>query len=158
MAGYVAELVAEDACARDVPVGLVLEAKFLRSPECVFHAFTIPEYIELWNNAEGNAEVEVSVELKVGAQFSILARHGRALRYWVEGTYLEIEPAKRLEFRWKFCSRDRQWDSVVRAEFVAEGSGTLLRIGQTGNWSSEDREYQRGWWQQRVGRLKTLLA
>jgi uncharacterized protein YndB with AHSA1/START domain len=158
MAGYVAEFVADDCRVQHRPMELALEAVFQRLPECVFHAFTIPEYIELWNNAEGNAEVEVSVELKVGAQFSILARQGRALRYWVEGTYAKIEPGKRLEFRWKFCSRDRQWDSVVRVEFVPEGAGTLLRIVQSGSWSSEDREYQKRWWQQRVGRLKTLLA
>jgi uncharacterized protein YndB with AHSA1/START domain len=128
-----------------------------RTRQCIFNAWTIPEYIELWSNTEQDSDVRVEADLCAGMLLLVAQRAGVTL-YRVEGVYVEFEEPSRIVLTWEFESPDARWDSVVQVDFEDVTDGTVLKIAQSNICRAEHREMQERWWQPRLERMKTLLS
>jgi uncharacterized protein YndB with AHSA1/START domain len=129
-----------------------------RERECVFNSWTIPEYMELWTNADGFSDVQATSELRAGAPFSIVARRHGVVQYRVTGSYCDIEEPDHITCTWSFRSRGKEWDSTVRAEFRDLDGGTLLRILQSDIALNRHREEQSLWWRERFERMREVFT
>jgi len=76
---------------------LVLERVLPAPPEEVFAAWTRPERIAAWMSPVGRAEAEV--DLREGGTFRVVMV-GSDFRIEHTGTYLELDPPRRLVFTW----------------------------------------------------------
>jgi uncharacterized protein YndB with AHSA1/START domain len=85
----------------------------------VFQWWTDPERLQEWMSPVGT--VEAQVDLRVGGTIRIVMR-GDGMEIEHLGTYLEIEPPRRLVFTWKSQYTGPQ-ASLVTLELEPDGSG-----------------------------------
>jgi|GEM_PF-3016536 len=128
-----------------------------RTRQCIFNAWTIPEYIELWSNTEQDSDVRVEADLCAG-MLLLVAQKDDVTLYRIEGAYVEFEEPSRIVLTWTFESAEARWDSVVQVDFEDVTDGTVLRIAQSNICRPEHREMQERWWQPRLERMKVLLS
>lgn len=113
----------------------------VRAPiEQVWHAYTTPDEIKLWNAASADWHTTTaSVDLRVGGAFSsrMEAKDG-SMGFDFAGTYTRIEPHKLIEY--SFGERTAQ------VEF-ADGPGGVLVSVTFDTENTFPVEQQRGGWQ-----------
>jgi uncharacterized protein YndB with AHSA1/START domain len=128
-----------------------------RTRQCVFNAWTIPEYIELWTNTDQSPDVHAEVDLGRGTSLLVAQNSGTTL-YRIEGSFLAIHPPDRLVVTWSFLSSSWNWDSLIQVNFEEVTGGTMLGIVQSPIDRTEHRELHDRWWQDRLDRLMRLLS
>ncbi len=129
-----------------------------RSPQCVFHSWAAPEYVEVWCNVDGLADISATGELRAGGRHSLIALGPDGRGFRIEGKYSAIRQPDLIACTWNYRSTDRAWDSTIQVTFDEQGEGTLLRLLQSGISGEVDRVRQVQWWTERLDRLKGLLA
>jgi uncharacterized protein YndB with AHSA1/START domain len=92
--------------------------------EEVFRWWTDPERIREWMSPVGT--VEADVDLRIGGTIRIVMR-GDGLEIEHHGTYMEIEPPRRLVFTWT-SQFTGQHPSLVTVELKPDGGATRLRL------------------------------
>jgi uncharacterized protein YndB with AHSA1/START domain len=120
------------AVAAETGVTLRLWHRFEASPERVFAAWTRPEALRLWWCPAGWRPERIDVDLRPGGAYrlSMNREHGAPL-ITVHGRFLEVEPARKLVYTWR-------WDgvfpdmpeTVVSVDFRAVDGGTELALRQ----------------------------
>jgi uncharacterized protein YndB with AHSA1/START domain len=99
-------------------------------PEVVFEVISQPEHIREWWHAESD------VQPTPGATGELVWADGDNPRsHVVPMTVLVAEPPRRFTFRWTHPATETANDSnslLVTFELVPSGSGTLLRLAETG--------------------------
>jgi uncharacterized protein YndB with AHSA1/START domain len=90
----------------------------------VFRWWTEPERLQEWMSPVGTVEAEV--DLRVGGHIRIVMR-GDGMVIEHQGTFLEIEPPRRLVFTWMSPYTGPQ-PSVVTVELEPDGGATRLRL------------------------------
>lgn len=128
-----------------------------RTRQCVFNAWTIPEYIELWSNTDQSTSVHAEVDLSRGTSV-LTAQNDGSLLYRIEGSYITIHRPERLVLTWSFHSSTWNWDSLIQIDFEEVTGGTMLGIMQSPIGRTEHREWHALWWQDRLDRLMRLLS
>jgi len=128
-----------------------------RTRQCVFNAWTIPEYIELWNNTDLSHDVRAEVDLGRGTSLLVAQNDGSPL-YRIEGSYISIHRPEKLVLTWSFHSSTWNWDSLIQVNFEEVTGGTMLGIVQSPIGRAEHRELHIRWWQDRLDRLMRLLS
>jgi uncharacterized protein YndB with AHSA1/START domain len=102
------------------------------APERVFAAWTRPEALRLWWCPAGWRPEEIDVDLHPGGRYRLsMHRDDGTQVVAVRGQFLEIEPARRLVYTWR-------WDGVfldmpetiVTVEFRAVAGGTEIALRQ----------------------------
>jgi uncharacterized protein YndB with AHSA1/START domain len=130
---------------------IVREVWIAATPEDVFPYFTDADKLRTWKAAW----VESDGRSGGGFRADITGRGDIAY-----GTYLEIEPPRRVVFTWEWDNKDladAYRDSVVEVTLAAESGGTLLRLVHRG----VPRDYRGGsgqGWTHYLSRLVVAAA
>ena len=90
----------------------------------VFRWWTDPKLLQEWMSPQGTVEAEV--DLRIGGALRIVMR-GDGMEIEHHGTYMEIEPPRRLVFTWtsRFTGPH---PSVVTIELEPDGGATRLHL------------------------------
>ncbi len=103
---------------------LVVERVLPATPEQVFAAWTTPERIAAWMSPVGRAEAEI--DLREGGAFRVVMI-GSDFHIEHAGTYLEVDPPRRLVFTWVSPYTGPE-PSRVTVELRPHSEGTHLVI------------------------------
>ena len=123
---------------------IVIERDLGHPPEKVWRALTVPHLIGEWL-MEGDFAPEV------GRSFTLRADWGE-----IRGEVTTVRPISTLAYIWG----DGDLDTVVTWTLVPIGTGTRLRMEQTGFRSNQPRYYggARSGWPRHLDALERLLA
>lgn len=112
---------------------LEFEELYRASPERLFAAWTDADQLVQWFGMRVEAGATAHIDLKVGGTWRFAAAGDGPDEAWLEGTYREIDPARRLVFTWSHVVKsadgriDRTPASLVTVTFEAEGTRLRLR-------------------------------
>jgi uncharacterized protein YndB with AHSA1/START domain len=126
------------------------------SPERVFRAWTDPGELTTWIGPEGVEVIGAEVDLRVGGDYRVAFRAQDREIVRVAGTYLEIDPPRRLSFTWRVEGADREETRVTVELTEADGSTELVLTHE--RFLSEDfRAFHDVGWSSVLGRLAALV-
>ena len=125
-------------------LSVVVEREVPYPPEKIWRALTQPHLIEEWLMKNDFRPV-------VGHRFDFRADWGA-----VDGQVLAVEPNKTLSYTWAAYGLE----SVVTWTLTAAGTGTHLRMEQSGFRPDQKQAYQgaKGGWQRFFAALEQVLA
>ncbi|MBN9585032.1 MAG: polyketide cyclase [Afipia sp. 62-7] len=130
---------------------VVVEREFPHPPEKIWRALTQPHLIEEWL-------MKNDFKPALGHRFNLRGEWGGVLDCEV----LAIEPNKALSYTWNFAHNDAAFDlrSVVTFTLAPSGTGTLLRMEQTGFRPDQKQAFggAKVGWQQFLTKLDQVLA
>jgi uncharacterized protein YndB with AHSA1/START domain len=130
---------------------VVVEREFLHPPEKIWRALTQPHLIEEWL-------MKNDFKPALGHRFNLRGEWGGVLDCEV----LAIEPNRTLSYTWDFAHDDAAFDlrSVVTFTLTPSGTGTLLRMEQTGFRPDQRQAFSgaKAGWQQFITKLEQLLT
>ena len=86
--------------------GLYIERVFDAPVQLVWRAWTEPEHAKKWWAPADFTCPFVEIDLRVGGKSKMCMRDSDGKDYWSTGTYLEIEPLKRIVTTDSFCDAD----------------------------------------------------
>ena len=130
---------------------VVVEREFPFPPEKIWRALTQPHLIEDWLMKNEFMPV-------VGHRFQLRGDWGGVLDCQV----LAIQPNQTLSYTWNFAHQDAAYnlDSVVTFTLTPTGSGTRLRMEQSGFRPDQRQAYggAKAGWPQFLDKLEKLLT
>jgi uncharacterized protein YndB with AHSA1/START domain len=130
---------------------VTIEREIPHPPEKLWRALTQPHLIEEWL-------MKNDFEPVVGHRFNLRGEWGGVLDCEV----LAVEPCKKLSYTWDHVNDDAAFDlrSVVTLTLTPTGTGTLLRMEQSGFRPDQTQAYQGAnyGWQGFLLTLEKLLA
>lgn len=115
----------------DVIAPPVLVSRRVRaSPEQVFRAWTEPELLKKWWGPASFSVPSVELDLRVGGQFVFAMKPPDRPAHLLFGTYVEIQPPKRLVFTWMWGDAvpGPKFDSLVTVEMRPVGAETEVTV------------------------------
>ncbi|MFF0343651.1 SRPBCC domain-containing protein [Kribbella sp. NPDC004875] len=118
----------------------------------VYDAWTRAELLAQWYCPNPDLKLKVEAEVRVGGDYVV-----RMGPHVVRGTYLEVEPPRRLVFSWKWDGTDDD-PTRVEVELSEVADGTRMLLSHTGFANAEDAANHRQGWEPELGRLAGLLA
>ncbi len=125
---------------------LRIERTFRAPAEAVFAAWTTPEVMRRWWQAEVGWETsEAEVDLRVGGAVRVVMRDPAAeVEYGGGGAYTEVDPPRRLAFTWLWDGDTRR--TLIEIDFAEAGGATTVTFAHGGLWDEEAvRSHERGW-------------
>ncbi|MBS1879076.1 MAG: SRPBCC domain-containing protein [Actinobacteria bacterium] len=125
---------------------LRIERTYQAPAEAVFDAWTNPEVIRRWWQAERNWETSAAeVDLRVGGAVRVVMRDPDEDReIGGGGTYTEVERPTRLAFTWTWDREDRE--TLIEIEFQALGDTTHVSFTHSLLADEETvRSHEYGW-------------
>lgn len=143
------------ATAESVVVRRTLSAP----PERVFRAFTDPDTLLGWFGPEGAAAVSAEIDLRVGGRYRVgLERDGE--RYHVAGSYVEVQPPRRLVFTWKWedPAVDMGDESRVTVEMHERADTTELVVTHEHLATEPLRAFHTWGWHSTLAQLAELMS
>ncbi len=140
---------------------LEIEREFAAPRELVFRAFTDAQMLPRWFCPEGCDLPFARFDPRVGGTYRACLR-GResGTEWWMEGTWLEIEPPGRIVYThvWDDEERRPERDAIVTITLTDLGDGrTHMHFHQTPFVSIEERDGHRGGWSSCFNRLQALV-
>jgi uncharacterized protein YndB with AHSA1/START domain len=127
---------------------LHLERLIAASPDELFRLWTTPELLVTWWGPEGVDIPEHALDIRPGGAWRTTMRQPNGTRHTVSGTYLEIDPPRRLAFTWAWedIAGQRGHETVVDVRFETAPGGTRLVLRQARFLDEESRNrHQNGW-------------
>lgn len=119
--------------------------RFAVPPERVFDAWLSPEAVRQWFGPGLGALVRVDVDPQVGGTFSFVQRRGDE-DVDHAGTYLEVDPPRRLAFTWGVPQdSDDTSRVVIDIEPLDEGSGLTLTHELHPDWAGHAEQTEKAW-------------
>jgi uncharacterized protein YndB with AHSA1/START domain len=128
--------------------------------EDVFEAWTSPEVMRRWIAAgEDWTTPTAEVDLRPGGRIRVsMAETGGEPVHTFEGTYLEVEPPKRIVFTVEWQGGDADGvTSTVTVEFRERDGRTTVVLRQTGVASEESRDDHEDGWTKCLANLDTRV-
>ncbi len=109
---------------------ILILRRFAAARELVFEAFTDAELLTRWMLGPGGWTMPVcEVDLRPGGGYRHVWRKEGERDLAVSGTYVEVEPPRRIVARERFNDDWTQGETIVTTEFEAEpDGGTLVRL------------------------------
>ena len=115
---------------------LVHEIEIDASPDLVFRFFTDPALLERWFCVHAESDP------RPGGHFTFNVTGADIMR----GTFLELEPGRRLVFTSLFDNTRPRVPTTVEVTFTPVGRGTRVRLRHSGFAAAKTRDgYRRGW-------------
>ena len=116
----------------------------------IFGAWTEPDIIAQWMGPKGvDARVDTH-DFRAGGLFRFVLEGGES-EHVARGTFLTIDPARRLVFTWSweegvYANVETDIETEIEVEFEVTGEGTMLTLTQRRFTSDEMRDdHNRGW-------------
>jgi uncharacterized protein YndB with AHSA1/START domain len=136
-----------------------LEHFFDAPCEAVFAAWTDPDKVAIWWAPEGLTipRESVVVEPRVGGRFELDMVDPSGQTAPLRAEFVEFEPPVLIVLRVEPMPEAGMGETVLRAEFEAEGSGTRLRVAD-GPLPEELYENASAGWDSVISNLHALLA
>ena len=132
-------------------LSVVVEREIPFPPEKIWRALTQPHLIEEWL-------MKNDFKPAVGHRFNLRGDWGGVLDCEV----LAIEPNRMLSYTWDHVHEDAAYNlrSVVNFTLIPTGTGTRLRVEQSGFQPSQKQAYggAKAGWQQFLAKLEEVLA
>lgn len=135
----------------------VVEKRIEARPETVFAFFTEPEKYRRWKG------VDAELDPRPGGIYRVRMNERTSVR----GSYVEVDPPRRLVFTWGWESTVEMpagigevpaGSSTVEITFTPDGAGTLLRLVHSGLPTEVAFNVHGFGWGLYLGRLATALA
>jgi uncharacterized protein YndB with AHSA1/START domain len=135
---------------------IVASVELAATPERVFQALASPEIVDWWVNPGVFDTREWSGDVRVGGKWraSGIAR-GEA--YTLEGTFLEVDPPKKLVQTWHRSGAPGTPTTLTYLVEPIEG-GTRLTVHHDGIAAPEQRGNVAGGWRSSFDRLADILS
>lgn len=134
------------------PFNLSVERLMTASPEVLYKAWT--KQFDRWFAAPGT----LIMEGLVNTPFFFETRH-EGQRYPHYGRFLNLEQDRLVEMTWVTGKGGTQGaETVVRAQFETQGSGTLLRLFHAGFPEEESRYQHEQAWPMVLAQLDKVLT
>jgi len=106
--------------------GVSLAATLSAPVEEVWKAWTKPSLMGWYGSDPAGTVVEAAADARKGGRFRVTFQQSDGTRYTCMGTYLTVEPLRRLEFTWTWAGRENHTERVRVAFAEADGSTTLI--------------------------------
>jgi uncharacterized protein YndB with AHSA1/START domain len=133
------------------PGGLVLRIeRFFNAPaEAVFDAWTSAEVLRRWWPAGPDWDTPVAeVDVRVGGKLRLVMRRPDGREFGGGGEYIEVTPAQRLVFTWRWDGPERDEDpQLVEVDFKERPDGTTAVVLTNSGLRDEEakRLHEEGW-------------
>jgi uncharacterized protein YndB with AHSA1/START domain len=127
-------------------LALTVSRRIAAPPERVFAAWLDPDLLAGFMRPGDDVTVpHASVDARPGGRFAIVMRTGgRDLPH--AGTYLEIDPPRRLVFTWVWEDDRAQADQLIEIDFEEVDGATRVRFTHSGLWDEESvASHEEGW-------------
>ena len=113
----------------------------------VFAALTDPEQIlQWWGSPEAYRTTGAQCDVRVGGSYRLEATSSEGNVMNIVGTFLEVDPPKRLAYTWNPSWEDDMPETIVRFDLTERDGSTLVRLEHTGFVAAEARDgHDRGW-------------
>ncbi len=143
---------------------VVVEGNFNASVERMYRAWTDSSELMKWFGPSKGAVVAVDIDLRVGGRvcFEFAATENK--RSAVEGTYLEIDPNKKIVFTWLHILVRPDGEekvtpqSKVTVTFTANGDRTHIRLCHEGIATQDGRDGVSHGWNGAMSQLQAYCA
>ena len=130
---------------------VVVEREFAHPPEKLWRALTQPHLIGEWL-------MKNDFSPAIGHRFNLHGEWGGVLDCEV----LVVEPNRTLSYTWNFAHDDPVFnlESVVTFTLIPTGTGTLLRMEQSGFWPDQKQAHggAAAGWREFFTKLEQVLA
>jgi uncharacterized protein YndB with AHSA1/START domain len=128
-------------------------------PHRVFEAMISPEQVAAWWGPKGFTCPDVTLDVRVGGAYRIGMQPPEGDLFHLVGEYVEIEPASRLAytFRWEPPDSDDR-ETVARLSLRGQYGGTEVALTQGPFLTEARRDLHRAGWTEALERLSSLLA
>ncbi|MBS1701584.1 MAG: SRPBCC domain-containing protein [Armatimonadetes bacterium] len=141
---------------------LLMSRTFDAPRDLVWQAWTDPNMLMRWICPHGFSVMYAKIDLQVGGGWSTAMRHSDGDEYFMEGTYREIDPPRRLVMTHKWMGENRPEtdplkDGLITVDLVEIGGKTLMTFRHAGLPSVESREDHRGGWNGAFDHLNELV-
>jgi uncharacterized protein YndB with AHSA1/START domain len=130
-------------------LGFTLEETYAAAPERVYACFTDPELLVGWFCPNPDLPTTAEVDVRPGGAWRV-----RMGDWVVGGSYLEVEPPRRLVFTFDW-EHDDDPATTVEVEITPDGSGS--RVVLADEETGDDSGHQEGW-MLTLARLDQLLS
>ena len=118
----------------------------------VYDAWTRADLLVQWYCPNPKLELKVQADVRAGGSYVVeMGPHV------VRGTYLEVDPPRRLVFSWKWDGTDDE-PTRVEVELTEVADGTRMLLSHTGFATAEDAANHRMGWDPEIERLAAVLG
>ena len=129
----------------DPPSAVRLVRELSAPVDHVCHAWTAPDWVRRWFGSDPRGTVRSArLDVRPGGTFQVAFVDGDGLEHACRGTYLAVEPMRRLVFTWTWQSEPGV-ETQVTVELQPSGSGTRLALEHAKLSPSSAHDYQAGW-------------
>ena len=121
------------------------------APERVFRALTEPDELMRWWGSDAlYRSTSWKIDLRPGGKWRSEGKGADGRPYWVEGTFVVVDPPRRLAYTWNHSwptTGEEAPETLVTWVLVPSGAGTLVTLTHSGFVpKSEDvRAHGAGW-------------
>lgn len=136
---------------------LEIRRTFDAPPERVFEAFRDPELLGVWAAPGEHSTEGIRMEFEVGGTYRREMRFPDGSLHLLTGTYLEIDPPRRLVYTYLWETIPGAPETRVEIELQSVNQGTEVRLLHTGFDAEEVAEDHRSGWDVCFDQLQELL-
>lgn len=136
---------------------LTLVRKIRARPETLFAAMTQPEGIVHWWGPDGGPVLLAETDVRVGGAFRVRFATLDGSEHESYGTYLEVDPPRRLAMTWQW-TRDEDIVSRVEIDLREISEGTELTFTHAQLPDEETRENHIEGWNGGFDKLEQYFA
>lgn len=136
---------------------LRMEHHFAAPPDEVFRCWTDPDELKNWYQPVAGWVTTAEIDLKVGGKYRIAFGPEGQDPFVETGEYLEVDPPKRLLYTLHLTTQSGTLENVISVDFVADGSGTLVRLEEKGYPTRKIRDQHAGGWGTCLNNLEELI-
>lgn len=136
---------------------LTLVRRIRAQPQTVFAAMTQPEGIVQWWGPDSGPVLIAETDVRVGGAFRVRFAMLDGNEYESFGTYLEVDPPRRLAMTWQW-TQDEDIQSRVEIDLRPIDEGTELTFTHAQLPDEETRESHTDGWNGGLDKLERLFS
>lgn len=142
-----------------VDLRLALKRVFPREPLRVYRFFAEPALLARWWGPRGFNVGSVDFAPRAGGHYRIEMRPPAGDPFYLNGTFVEVEPARQLVFTFRWDPPDPDdVESVADLSFLDFGDATEILMTQGPFKTEERRDLHRHGWGESFDKLERLVA
>ncbi len=144
--------------AKPVKPSLSLRRVMKAPPERVYAAWTDPQMILRWWGPTGATPLTAETDVRVGGRFRMTFSTQDGEMHDVSGEYLEVEPARKLVFTWRWITLPPERQSLVTVTLKPSGTETVLILTHEQFFDQAARDGHKYGWTGALDKLAAFMA